>query len=219
MLETSEQIQVTIPDGAVRELSEPESPVSDESILDAEITRLWQDHRDYQTAIRYQSQNLGILRSDLGKRLHQMKELLVKPGRGGQWSAWLKQRKIPRATADRLVAKYERSINPNGNCPTAQLAEPKEEDIQKLYESVSPKLRRVLRTAASAYRFLDLLTSSFEGVDRRLTDEGILILNPLVQPDSAVEQNAARRDDFAEPSKLAQTALHLATTARAPTEG
>jgi rRNA pseudouridine-1189 N-methylase Emg1 (Nep1/Mra1 family) len=42
-----------------------------------------------------------------------------------------------------------------------------------------PKLRRVLRTPQSTYRFLDLVASVFDGIDRRLTDEGILIVKPV----------------------------------------
>ena len=105
--------------------------------------------------------------------------MLAKPGRSGQWSGWLKERKIPRATADRLVSKHERSLNPDGNRLTESISEPSEEEIQTLLDKVAPKLRRVLRTPASVYRFIDLLTLSFEGIERRVTDEGILIGKPV----------------------------------------
>src|ERR1019366_545616 len=110
--------------------------------------------------------------------LHQMKELLARPGRNGQWSAWLKERAIPRATADRLALKYEQSLHPHANCLTEQLTEPTEEEIQKLFFKVFPKLRRVLRTPQSLYRFVDLLTLSCDGTGRRVTDEGILVMKP-----------------------------------------
>src|SRR5271167_628129 len=115
-----------------------------------------------------------------------MKGLLAKPGRNGQWSSWLKERKIPRATADRLVAKHERSLNPDDNCLSEAISEPNEEEIRSLFDKVTPKLRRVLRTPRCVYRFLDLLASSFEGVDRQDVEEGFIVLRPS-QQSSVVE--------------------------------
>jgi hypothetical protein len=160
---------------------EPEAPAQDETVLTAEIAHLWQIHNEFKTALREQSQNIHSLRSELGSKLAAMKTLLAKPGRNGQWSAWLKEREISRATADRLVATYERSLNPDGNCLIAQFTEPTGEEIKALLDKVCPKLLRVLKTPSSAFRFVDLLTSSLQGLDRRVTDEGLLILKPTQQ--------------------------------------
>ena len=108
-----------------------------------------------------------------------MKELLARPGRNGQWSAWLKERAIPRATADRLAQKHERYLHPHANCLTESISEPTEDEIEKLFAKVFPKLRRVLRTQQSLYRFVDLLTLSCDGTGRRVTDEGILVVKPV----------------------------------------
>ncbi len=86
-------------------LHEPEAPAQDESALTAEITELWQIHNDFKTSLRQQSQNLRSLRAELGKKLAEMKQMLARPGRSGKWSVWLKDHKIARATADRLVLK------------------------------------------------------------------------------------------------------------------
>jgi hypothetical protein len=110
--------------------------------------------------------------------LHQMKELLARPGRNGQWSAWLKERAIPRATADRLALKYEQSLHPHANCLSESISEPTEDEIEKLCAKVFPKLRRVLRTQHSLYRFVELMTSTFDGVDHKMTEEGLLIVKP-----------------------------------------
>ena len=107
-----------------------------------------------------------------------MKELLARPGRNGQWSAWLKERAIPRATADRLALKYEQSLHPHANCLTESISEPTEDEIEKLFAKVFPKLRRVLRTPQSQFRFVELLTSAYNGVDHRMTEEGLLIVKP-----------------------------------------
>jgi len=145
---------------------EPEPSAHEETDLAAEITELWRLHTDYKGSIKDQTENLRSLRSELGKKLSEMKALLAKPGCSGKWSSWLKEHKIARSTADRLVAKHERLLNPEPNCPADSITEPTEEEIKALLDKVAPKLRRVLRTPASAYRFLDLLSSSLS-LDRK----------------------------------------------------
>jgi hypothetical protein len=190
MLEISDQIQAPVlPESPVPEIprqcpaSEIPQPdgAPDEAALTAEIAQLWQIHSDYKTSIKHQSESLRTLRTELGKKLSDMKRILARPGCGGEWSGWLKHRKISRATADRLVIRYERSLHPDTNCLTEAISEPSQEAIQSLFDKVAPRLRKVLRTPTSVYRFIELLTSSFEGVDRRLTEEGILILKPAQQ--------------------------------------
>jgi hypothetical protein len=194
MIETTEQIQtpavsevpateIAIEPAAATETPEsqtpePEPPSHDEAALTAEITELWRLHADHKGMIKNQTENLRSLRAELGKRLSEMKQVLARPGRNGQWSSWLKQHKIARATADRLVLKFERSRNPDGNCLIESISEPTEEEIQGLFDKVAPKLRRVLRTPASVYRFIDLMTSSFAS-DRKATEEGLVIVKPL----------------------------------------
>jgi len=187
MLETPDQIQTPIhvesptPDLPAQspepETPAPEDAAQDETALTAEISELWRLHSDYKGSIKMQTENLRSLRAELGKRLSEMKQVLAKPGRSGGWSAWLKERQISRATADRLVLKFERSLNPAGNCLTAQFTEPTEAEIQTLLDKVAPKLRRVLRTPASAYRFVELLVSSL-ALDYQAREGGLLIVKP-----------------------------------------
>jgi hypothetical protein len=190
MMETTEQIQeLVLADSPVPEISQPESPSSDEGILTNEIVELWQVHESHQTSIKHETEQFRALRNKLGKLLDQMKELLARPGRNGQWSAWLKERAIPRATADRLALKYERSLHPHANCLTESISEPTEDEIEKLCAKVFPKLRRVLRTPQSQFRFVELLTSVYDGIDRRVTNDGIIVVKP-VQQTVAAESSA-----------------------------
>lgn len=159
------------------ESPQPDGATQDEVALSVEIVQLWQVHQDCQSAIKQETQQFRSLRSELGRLLHQMKALLAKPGRGGEWSGWLRERRIPRATADRLVSKYERFLNPDGNCLTAQFAEPTEQEIQNLLDKVAPKLRRVLRTPASAFKFIELLTCLF-ALGHQATEGGLVIAKP-----------------------------------------
>lgn len=166
--------------------SQPNTASQDESSLTAQISELWRLHTDYAATMRSQSQNLRSLRTELGKKLSEMKLVLARPGRSGQWSGWLKERKIPRATADRLVAKYERALNPDGNRLTEAISEPTEEEIKTLFGKVAGKLRRGLRTPASAYRLLDLLSASL-AVNREDREEGFIIFKPSAH--GALEQS------------------------------
>ena len=199
MLETIEQCQhPVLAESKVPEIPQPETPSQDEAALTDQIVHLWQEHSDCKTSIRHQTQDLRALRTELGKRLAEMKEVLAKPGRSGQWSSWLKERKIPRATADRIVTNYERSLNPDGNRLIESISEPTEAEIQKLFAKMFPKLRRVLRTPQSVYRFIDLLSLSIDGT-RRLTEEGILLIKPLTQSDSDARQDQRVETSTGEP--------------------
>ena len=183
MLEAAEQVQTPVSlDSPISETPQADNPSQDEGALTTEIVQLWQVHRDFQTSIKHQTQEFRSLRTELGKHLTEMKQVLARPGRNGRWSTFLKEHQIPRATADRLVQKYMRSIYPHANCLTEQLAEPTEEEIQKILFKVLRKLRPVLRTPQSVYRFVDLLTLSCGGTVRRVTEEGILLIKPSQNP-------------------------------------
>lgn len=178
-METTEQAHTPFfLDAPMSETPQADNPSHDESVLTTGITQLWQAHREFQTSIKHETEKFRALRYELGKLLHQMKELLARPGRNGQWSAWLKERAIPRATADRLALKYEQSLHPHANCLTESISEPTEDEIEKLCAKIFPKLRRVLRTPQSQFRFVELLTSAYNGVDHRMTEEGLLIVKP-----------------------------------------
>ena len=167
---SEEEVQQALPVNQAEEAQpEIDNERPDEAVLTAEIDDLWQDHEAYKSSIKQESQTLRALRAELGERLYGIKQLLARPGRGGQWSAWLKKRLIPRATADRLVQKHEQLLNPDNNCLTDAISEPTEEDIQKLVASVMPKLRKTLRTEASVSRFIDQLSRLLEGEIRGIS--------------------------------------------------
>jgi hypothetical protein len=133
-----------------------------ERALGDEIANLWSAHANAKIAARATNEELRALRGKLGEQLSEMKRLLAKPGCDGQWSGFLRDRGIPRATADRLVGRHLRSLNPNANCATEPVSEPTDEDVQKLFIAVWPKLRRTLRSRQSLQLFVDLLRSHSE---------------------------------------------------------
>jgi hypothetical protein len=123
------------------------------------ITGLWVAHANAKIVARATNEKLRALRATLGEQLSRMKQILSKPGRGGQWSSFLSERGIPRATADRLASRHLRSLNPDKNCVGEEISEPTEEEVQRLLTSVWPKLRRVLRSQQTLDLFVRLLTS------------------------------------------------------------
>jgi hypothetical protein len=134
-------------------------PTDPQTEIGEAITNLWVAHANAKIAARATNDELRTIRAKLGEHLSEMKHILAKPGRSGQWSSFLHVRGIPRATADRLVARHLRSLDPNANCATAELSEPTDEDVQKLFIAVWPKLRRTLRSQQSVVLFVDLLTA------------------------------------------------------------
>jgi hypothetical protein len=69
-----------------------------------------------QGSVKDSQRELRALGKTLGEALFFMKVLLATPGRNGKWSEFLRERKIPRTSGDRLVAAYERSLSPDVNC-------------------------------------------------------------------------------------------------------
>ncbi|HEX8800585.1 MAG TPA: hypothetical protein VF772_18335 [Terriglobales bacterium] len=80
--------------------------------LATDINDLWSMHIQAQNTVATTKEELKVIRQRLGKRLIDMKLLLARPGRNGQWSSFLQEHGIPRTIADRLVARHERSLVP-----------------------------------------------------------------------------------------------------------
>jgi len=100
--------------------------------LATDINDLWSFHVQAQNTVATTRDELKAVRQRLGERLHEMKLLLARPGRNGQWSSFLQQQSIPRSTADRLVAGHERSLAPETNCVSDAIPKPTKQDIQRL---------------------------------------------------------------------------------------
>jgi len=130
--------------------------------LGDEIASLWCAHLHAKSAARATKDELRNIRAKLGEQLCRMKQGLAQPGRSGQWSLFLRERGIPRATADRLVQRHLQSLNPDANSLSEPISEPTEKEIQRLFASVWPKIRRTLRSRQSLAVFIDLLTSHYE---------------------------------------------------------
>jgi len=146
-----------------------------EQYLTEQIDELWLAHQTYNSAIRSQKSQVRSVDATLSEMLFTMKAVLARPGRCGGWSEFLRERRIPRASADRLVARYQRSLGEE-NCLTVAITEPTEEDVQRFFSVVWPRLHKKLTTGESVYWFItDLVVAS--GAGHEFRDGGILVLN------------------------------------------
>ena len=147
--------------------------------LTTDINDLWSVHIQAQNTIATTNDELRVIRQRLGERLHEMKQLLARPGRNGQWSSFLQQQSIPRSTADRLVAGHERSLAPETNCFSDAIPKPTKQDIQRLLTSVWPRLAKTLTTPDSIFTFLHFVILRAD-IPHEYRDEGILMYRPIV---------------------------------------
>jgi hypothetical protein len=121
----------------------PTASEHDEQLI-VEISDLWQIHAQTQGTLKKSREDIKRIRADLSERLHQLKAVLSRPGRGGAWSSFLGAQKIPRSTADRLVRGHEKTnAVKEGNCTTEQISEP-DEVVRRYCRGLWPKLSRVL---------------------------------------------------------------------------
>jgi hypothetical protein len=150
--------------------------------LGAAITDLWIAHSTAKNTVRMTKGELRAIRAKLGEQLCRMKEVLASPGRDGQWSRFLRKVNIPRATGDRLVGRHLRSMNPETNCISEEISEPTEEEVQRLFTVVWPKLRRTLRSEKSLHLFIDLLASHYQHGEQ-MGSEIPVATHPTATPD------------------------------------
>jgi hypothetical protein len=143
---------------------------SGETQLADEIGTLWQVHAKAQTTATKSREELKAIRVDLARKLHDLKAVLSRPGRGGAWRSFLASQKIPRSSADRLVRGHERAINSDEkNCTGEHIPEPVEITIRRYIKGLWPRLSRVLTTRDSIEMFIAILRQTADksfGVDQ-----------------------------------------------------
>jgi hypothetical protein len=134
-----------------------------ETALADEIKDLWSSQKRKSASLRRSCVDLETLRNSLAERLHTYKDLLVRTGRNGKWTEFLRQENIPRATADRYVKKWKLSKSPK---PEKRLTEafpaPSKEEIARMVKKLAPKLERVLTTPDSVALFMTDLAAALQ---------------------------------------------------------
>jgi hypothetical protein len=157
-----------------------------ENKLHSEILSLWITHQVGKAVARKSSEELRTLRLELGSKLYELKSILARTGRGGGWAPYLRANGLPRASADRLVDRYEASLEPEIKCLSEAIAETTAEDVTKLVRDLMPRLRRVLKTAAWMEWFTVEVQHQWQTADASSTGEPVDEAGPVAQGDSIV---------------------------------
>jgi hypothetical protein len=128
--------------------------------VEARIVTLWGDHSTEVSRSVAATARLKAIKSELAKELYRLKQNYVKPGKEGQWGKFLKERGIPRSTADRYALKHARSIKTEeGNLLTEEItpSTPTDKKIIAKVNALAPGLSKFLGTRGAVSTFVNLL--------------------------------------------------------------
>jgi hypothetical protein len=161
----------------------PDTAQVDDAIIEAglndEISELWCNHVKLAGTRKLTSKELRLVRNRLAQLLYEMKALLARPGRGGEWRGWLRERGIPRSTADGLVARHAESLSADGGNGTSQaILESPKHIAEKLASSVWASVKKTLVTGESVVQFIGCFVTA-AGVAYEWRSEGLVIFNPV----------------------------------------
>lgn len=102
--------------------------------------------------------------------------MLCRLGRNGQWSLWLRQQKISRSTADRLVAQYAATHGLADELRHRDIAEPLEGNVCLAAGRAYKRLKNMLSTPRSRMTYLRCLANLF-GLGVELNGDGSVHLS------------------------------------------
>lgn len=203
MLETIQNVIIPEPEpqAEAQPVTTPPEDSAIENQLTQEISELWSNHTLLSASRKMTAKELRQIRARLAERLYEMKSLLSRPGRSGQWRSWLRERGIPRSSADRLALQNAETLGiENGNVPSGAIPEPTAADVERLFNSLLPRLRNNLTTPWAAYEFLHWIVGGFD-LACETKPYGIMVFDPSVKEPSstiatpmAVGQAAAAAD-------------------------
>jgi len=163
--------------------AQPDTAQVDDAIIEAglneEISQLWCNHVKLAGTRKLTSKELRLVRNRLAQLLYEMKALLARPGRGGEWRGWLRERGIPRSSADGLVARHAESLSADGGNGTSRaILESPKYIAEKLASSVWASVKKTLVTGESVVQFIGCFVTA-AGVAYEWRSEGLVIFNPV----------------------------------------
>jgi len=146
----------------------PLCPVDDEYVA-GEVVNRWY-HREQSRRLKdLHEREMLEFDATLAELLFRRKQILCRLGRNGQWSLWLRQQRIARSTADRLVAQYAESHGQADELRHREIAEPLESNVCLAASRTCKRLRNLLSTPRSRMAFVRCLADRLGlGVDLEL---------------------------------------------------
>jgi hypothetical protein len=160
-----------------------------EAKLSAEIVELWGVQKNGKATVRRTRTELKALRLALAEKLHAMKAILVRTGRGGGWASYLRSQKLPLPTADRYVAEHQATLAPPAKkVISEELSTPTVDEIRQLAQKILPKLCRVLTTQELVFEFIHELVWNIDVAEAWETEKGFEL--PKVESEDVPEVDA-----------------------------
>lgn len=158
----------------------PLCPVEDPYVA-GEIANRWH-HREQSRRLKdLHEREMLELDATLAELLFRRKQMLCRVGRNGQWSLWLRQQKISRSTADRLVAQYAESHGMSDELRHREMVEPLQGNVCIAAGRVFKRLKNMLKTPRSRIIFLRVLADLFGlTVDSETSGESVRLSIPLL---------------------------------------
>jgi hypothetical protein len=154
-----------------------------EAKLSADIVELWGVQKNGKATVRRTRAELKTLRRTLAEKLHTMKAILVRTGRGGGWASYLRSQGLALTSADRYVAEHEATLgSPEEKLLTEELTV---DEVRKLARKGLPKLCRVLTTQELVFEFIRELVWNIDVAEAWETDKGFEV--PKVASDDTRE--------------------------------
>lgn len=153
----------------------PLCPVDDEFVA-GEIVNRW-FHREQSRRLKdmHETEMLKF-DAELVELLFRMKQKVSRLGRNGQWSRWLRQQRIQRSTADRLVAQYAEANGQTDQLHRRDASEPLEGNVCLAASRAAKRLKNMLSTPKSRVTFVRALADRF-GFSVDFGDNGSLRLS------------------------------------------
>jgi hypothetical protein len=135
------------------------SKTVDDEYLPGETVLCYSNRRHAAHMMKHYKAEVQQADSILAPLLFRMKQRLSRPGRNGRWHAWLKQNKIERSCADRLVLDFAESIGRRYELPSRYIPEPLQGNISLAAHRASERVEKKLTTTRSRMQFLSCLAN------------------------------------------------------------
>jgi hypothetical protein len=149
-----------------------------EAQLTQQISALWIEHTRLSADRKTTAKDLRQVRVILAERLFALKSILSRPGRGGQWRSWLREKGINRSTADRLVARHAETLcNHEEDAPNEAISNSLDDSAEKLARVVWARFRKLLVSDEVVIDFIDSI-AELAGLGHEQRAEGLLIFKP-----------------------------------------
>jgi hypothetical protein len=206
--------------------AQPDATQPDDTALETQLTEairtLWDKHLSFSADRKATSKELSQIRIDLAEKLAAMKSLLARPGRGGQWHSWLRERGIPRSSADRWVLRHSESLDTQKEiAPSGAIFKPVTDCAgSRLAKHLWPQIMTFLTKEDSVLQFIGGI-ARVSGINFQWRARGLMIFYPVPKAADEVPGSAAAPDMASQPTDVAsgnteEPAVETATAAPVP---